>query len=57
MRILMLNYEYPPLGGGGSNACMKEIKSYPVDPVDPVDPVKEHDTLFPVITSLCGSFF
>lgn len=21
MRILMLNYEYPPLGGGGSNAC------------------------------------
>ena len=20
MRILMLNYEYPPLGGGGSNA-------------------------------------
>ncbi|GFO96323.1 hypothetical protein ig2599ANME_0511 [groundwater metagenome] len=21
MRILMLNYEYPSLGGGGSNAC------------------------------------
>lgn len=21
MRVLMLNYEYPPLGGGGSNAC------------------------------------
>ncbi|AKB29605.1 Glycosyltransferase [Methanosarcina siciliae T4/M] len=21
MKVLMLNYEYPPLGGGGSNAC------------------------------------
>jgi hypothetical protein len=34
-----------PLGGGGSNACMKEIKSYPVDPVDPVDPVKDMKSL------------
>jgi hypothetical protein len=21
MKVLMLNYEFPPLGGGGSNAC------------------------------------
>ncbi len=26
MKILMLNYEYPPLGGGGSNACKYVIE-------------------------------
>ena len=26
MRLLMLNYEYPPLGGGGSNACKYLLK-------------------------------
>ncbi len=28
MRILMLNYEYPPLGGGGSNACKYILKEF-----------------------------
>ena len=28
MRILMLNYEYPPLGGGGSNACKYIMKEF-----------------------------
>jgi len=28
MRILMLNYEYPPLGGGGSNACYYLLKEF-----------------------------
>lgn len=28
MRMLMLNYEYPPLGGGGSNACKYLLKEY-----------------------------
>ncbi len=28
MRILMLNNEYPPLGGGGSNACKYILKEF-----------------------------
>ena len=28
MRVLMLNYEYPPLGGGGSNACKYILKEF-----------------------------
>jgi glycosyltransferase involved in cell wall biosynthesis len=28
MRILMLNYEFPPLGGGGSNACYYLLKEF-----------------------------
>jgi len=28
MKILMLNYEYPPLGGGGSNACKYILKEF-----------------------------
>ncbi len=28
MRILMLNYEYPPLGGGGSNACKYILREF-----------------------------
>lgn len=34
MNVLMLNYEYPPLGGGGSNACkyiLKELSKAKVD--------------------------
>ena len=28
MKVLMLNYEYPPLGGGGSNACKYILKEF-----------------------------
>ena len=28
MRVLMLNYEYPPLGGGGSNACKYILEDF-----------------------------
>ncbi|MFT4303771.1 MAG: glycosyltransferase family 4 protein [Candidatus Woesearchaeota archaeon] len=28
MRILMLNYEFPPLGGGASNACYYMLKEF-----------------------------
>lgn len=28
VKVLMLNYEYPPLGGGGSNACKYILKEF-----------------------------
>lgn len=28
VRVLMLNYEFPPLGGGGSNACKYILKEF-----------------------------
>ncbi|MCX9082810.1 MAG: glycosyltransferase family 4 protein [Candidatus Methanoperedens sp.] len=34
MRILMLNNEYPPLGGGGSNACKYILKEFAAKDLD-----------------------
>lgn len=34
MRILMLNNEYPPLGGGGSNACKYILKEFADKDID-----------------------
>ena len=28
MKILMLNYEFPPIGGGAANACLCLLKQY-----------------------------
>ena len=28
MKILMISHEYPPIGGGGANACMYLSREY-----------------------------
>jgi len=50
MKILMLNYEYPPIGGGAANACfymLKELAKYPDVQVDLVtsSPSNQFETL------------
>ncbi|MCD4841465.1 MAG: glycosyltransferase family 4 protein [Methanosarcinales archaeon] len=45
MRVLMLNYEYPPLGGGGSNACKYILEDFAHRNLD-VDLVTSSSNIF-----------
>ena len=46
MRVLMLNYEYPPLGGGAANACHYMLKEF----------AKRGDICIDLITSSEGAY-
>ena len=37
LKILMLNYEFPPIGGGGANAHFHLLREYAQDPDLQVD--------------------
>ena len=28
MKIIMLNFEFPPIGGGGGNACLQLLRQF-----------------------------